>query len=64
MRRAPPSFGASGARPESDAGRRHFALPVLAYGLLIADFVAVPVLNLLTPLFATALMARLHKRLA
>jgi CysZ protein len=37
---------------------------VFVHGLVIAGFVAVPLLNLLTPLFATALMARLHKRLA
>ena len=44
--------------------RRHFAGPVYLAGLLIAGFVAIPLLNLFTPLFATALMARLHKRLA
>ena len=44
--------------------RRHHALLVFAHGLLIAGFVAVPLLNLLTPLFATTLMVRLHKRLA
>jgi CysZ protein len=44
--------------------RRAYALTVYAHGLMIAAFVAVPLLNLLTPLFATALMARLHKRLA
>jgi CysZ protein len=33
-------------------------------GLIISVFVAVPVLNLLTPLFATALMTRLYKRVA
>ena len=49
---------------EARAMRRHFALPVYLAGLLIAGFVAIPLLNLFTPLFATALMARLHKRLA
>ena len=49
---------------EARAMRRHYAIPVFAHGLLIAGFVAVPVLNLLTPLFATALMARLHERLS
>jgi CysZ protein len=44
--------------------RRRYALLVFTHGLLIAGFVAVPLLNLLTPLFATTLMARLHKRLA
>ena len=49
---------------EARAMRRHFALPVYLAGLSIAGFVAIPLLNLFTPLFATALMARLHKRLA
>jgi CysZ protein len=44
--------------------RRRYALLAFAHGLLIAGFVAVPLINLLTPLFATTLMARLHKRLA
>ncbi len=44
--------------------RRRCELQVYLAGLLIAGFVAVPLLNLLTPLFATTLMARLHKRLA
>ena len=33
-------------------------------GLLIAALVAIPVLNLLTPLFATAFMVRIHRRLS
>lgn len=37
---------------------------VFAAGLLIAGFIAIPFVNLLTPLFATALMVHLHKRLA
>jgi len=48
---------------EARAMRRHFAGSVFLAGLLIAGFVAVPILNLATPLFATALMVRLHKRL-
>ncbi len=43
--------------------RRHRGRIYLA-GLAIAAFVAVPILNLLTPLFATALMVHVHKRLA
>jgi CysZ protein len=42
---------------QQSAGQVYFA------GLIIAGFVAIPLLNLLTPLFATALMTRLHKRL-
>jgi CysZ protein len=49
---------------EARAMRQHFAMQVYLAGLFIAGFVAIPVLNLFTPLFATALMARLHKRLA
>jgi CysZ protein len=44
--------------------RRRHSLTLFAAGLLVALFVAVPVLNLLTPLFGIALMARLQKRLA
>jgi CysZ protein len=49
--------------PEARAMRRYFAGPVFMAGLIVAAFVSVPVLNLATPLFAAALMARLHKRL-
>ena len=49
---------------EARAMRRHFSMQVYFAGLFIAGFVAIPLLNLFTPLFATALMARLHKRLA
>ena len=49
---------------EARAMRRPFFWPVLAAGLIIAGFVAIPLLNLFTPLFATALMVRLHKRLS
>jgi CysZ protein len=44
--------------------RRANRLTVFVAGLLIALFVATPVLNLLTPLFGVGLMARLYKRLA
>jgi CysZ protein len=49
---------------EVQALRRRHGLTLFAAGLIIALFVATPVLNLLTPLFGVALMARLHKRLA
>jgi CysZ protein len=49
---------------EARAMRRHFAPTVFLGGLIIAVFVAAPLLNLFTPLFATALMTRLHKRLS
>jgi CysZ protein len=44
--------------------RQSHAGTVYAAGLCIALFLSVPLLNLLTPLFATALMVRVHKRLA
>jgi CysZ protein len=52
-------------RPVADARamRRYYALPVFLAGLIVAAFVSVPLLNLATPLFAAALMARLHKKL-
>jgi CysZ protein len=49
---------------EARAMRSHFELRVFIAGLLIAGFVAVPLLNLFTPLFATAFMTRLHRRLS
>jgi CysZ protein len=49
---------------EARAMRQHFGLTVFLAGLIIAAFVAIPLLNLFTPLFATALMVRLHKRLS
>ncbi|WP_298423666.1 sulfate transporter family protein [Rhodoblastus sp.] len=44
--------------------RRSNRLTIFVAGLLIALFVATPLLNLLTPLFGVGLMARVHKRLA
>ena len=37
--------------------------PVYLAGLIVSGFVAIPILNLLTPLFATAFMTRVLKRL-
>jgi uncharacterized protein involved in cysteine biosynthesis len=37
---------------------------VFLAGLFIAAFVSIPIVNLATPLFATALMVHLHKRLS
>lgn len=50
--------------PQAFAMRRHFGGTVFLNGLIVAAFVSVPVLNLATPLFAAALMARLHNRLS
>ena len=43
--------------------RRKHAVMLFVCGLFIAAFVAVPIVNLLTPLFGTAFMVRMHKRL-
>lgn len=48
---------------EARALRRKHAPALFFSGLFIAAFLAVPILNLMTPLFATALMVRLHRRL-
>ena len=50
--------------PEAAALRRRNSGEVYIAGVIISGVVAVPVLNLLTPLFATAFMTRLYKRLA
>ena len=49
---------------QARALRRRHAGFVFVYGVMIAVFVAIPLVNLLTPLFATTLMARLQKRIA
>lgn len=46
-----------------DMRRRH-KLYIFACGFLIAGFVVVPILNLLTPLFGTAFMVRIHQKLS
>lgn len=50
-------------RREANALRRAHGGRVFLAGLVIAGLLAVPILNLLTPLFATSLMVHLHKRL-
>ena len=37
---------------------------VLTAGLLIAAFVSIPIVNLATPLFGTAFMVHVYKRIA
>ncbi|NUS18627.1 MAG: sulfate transporter family protein [Mesorhizobium sp.] len=56
-------FAAMRFRPEAEAKalRRKHAGTVFLAGLVIAVFLAVPLLNLLTPLFAAAMMVHLHK---
>lgn len=49
---------------EAKALRREHSVRVFLAGLAIAGIVVVPFLNLITPIFATALMVRMHKRLS
>ena len=42
--------------------RQQHAVPVFISGMVVAAIVIVPVLNLITPVFATAFMVRRHKR--
>jgi CysZ protein len=59
-------FAAMRFRSESEARalRRRNGGTVFIAGLVIAAFLAVPVVNLLTPLFAAAMMVHLHKLVA
>jgi CysZ protein len=59
-------FAAMRFRSEADAKalRRHHAGTVFLAGLVIAGFLAIPVANLATPLFAAAMMVHLHKAIA
>ncbi|MGI9401909.1 MAG: sulfate transporter family protein [Rhizobiaceae bacterium] len=56
-------FSAMRFRSEADANalRRAHGLEIFLSGLVIAGFMAVPILNLLTPLFATAMMVHVQK---
>jgi CysZ protein len=44
--------------------RQRYAGSVFTAGLFIAGFVLIPIVNLATPLFGTALMVHMHKRLS
>ena len=59
-------FAAMRHRPEAEAKalRRRHAGRVFLAGLLIAGFLAVPLVNLLTPLFAAAMMVHLHRAIS
>lgn len=59
-------FAALRYRSEEDAKalRSRYGVSVMIAGLVIAAFLAVPILNLLTPLFAAAFMVHLHQRVA
>lgn len=47
---------------EAEALRRDNGTTVFLAGLVITGFMAVPLLNLATPIFATAMMVHLHKK--
>lgn len=59
-------FAAMRFRPEAEvkAMRQRNAVTVFLAGLVIAGFLALPLVNLLTPLFAAAMMVHLHKMIA
>ncbi|MBA8877728.1 CysZ protein [Phyllobacterium myrsinacearum] len=59
-------FAAMRFRPEMEAKalRSKHSTTVFLAGLVIATFMAIPILNLLTPLFAAAMMVHLHKAVA
>jgi CysZ protein len=59
-------FAAMRFRPEVEAKalRSKYATRVFLAGLVIAAFMAIPIVNLLTPLFAAAMMVHLHKEIA
>jgi CysZ protein len=59
-------FAAMRFRPEDEARalRRQYAGTVFLAGLVIAAVLAVPLLNLVTPLFAAAMMVHLHKAIS
>lgn len=48
---------------DAKALRRTHFLKVFIAGLIVAGFLAIPVLNLFTPLFATAFMVHVYKRI-
>ncbi|WP_349365328.1 MAG: sulfate transporter family protein [Roseitalea porphyridii] len=59
-------FAAMRFAGEADANalRSKYSGTVIMAGLLIAGFMAIPIVNLMTPLFGAALMVHLHKAIA
>jgi len=59
-------FAAQRFRSEEEAAalRKTFSLEVFLAGLIIAVFMSVPLLNLFTPVFASALMVHMHKAIS
>ena len=56
-------FAAMRYRSEADARtlRKKYSFEVFAVGMVIAGFISIPILNLLTPVFAAKAMVHLHK---
>ena len=59
-------FAALRYRPEGEVHllRQKYSGTIFLAGLIISGFLAVPVLNLLTPLFGASLMVHLHKMIS
>lgn len=59
-------FAAMRFRGEDDANalRREHGMRIFLAGLVITGFMAVPILNLATPIFATLMMVHLHKMIS
>ena len=59
-------FAAMRFRPEDEANhmRKARSTDILLAGMIIAAFMAVPILNLATPVFAAAMMVHIHKMLS
>lgn len=55
--------GRFASEEEVAAMRRRHSLTLVLCGMMLALFVSIPLLNLLTPLFATSLMVHVHKAL-
>lgn len=49
--------------PEARALRQQYSVRIFIAGLLIAAFMAIPILNLATPIVASAFMVHIYKRL-
>jgi CysZ protein len=49
---------------EAKAFRKEHASTVFAAGCVVAAFVSIPIVNLATPLFGTAFLVHMHKRLS
>ena len=59
-------FAAMRFRSEAEAARlrSHYSTYVFLAGLIIAGFMAIPIVNLATPVFGAALMVHMHKALS